>query len=111
MTNKIFILTESIDEGIVRLWHFQVDTKQEMAQQIIAHLDHYADMFNGISWYSGLGDWRKRGPHTPETLLQAISDSHIDGDSESRFQIHCLDLANPDSEVEDVTWTEVEDYK
>ena len=45
MINKIFILPESIDEGIVHIWHFQVPNKYEMAQFIIANITHYDNMF------------------------------------------------------------------
>ena len=104
---KIFILTESIDEGITRMWHFQVTSKYEMAKFIIANLSHYdnIDMFTGISWQSGLHSWRKSEQFTPETLLKAINNSSIDGDSESRFEIHEIDLSQNGGKADDVTWT------
>lgn len=107
MTNKIFILTESIDEGVTRMWHFQVANQYEMAKMIIANLAHYdqMDLFEGISWQSGLYQWRNGAPLTPETLLKAIKQSHVDGDSESRFQIHALELSQNGEKAVDVTWT------
>ena len=107
MTSTILILTESIDEGITRMWHFQVTNKYDMAKLMIAHLAHYDDMgmFQGISWHSGLAHWRSSEPLTPETLLQAIGNSSIDGDSESRFEIHGMNLLQNGEEADDVTWT------
>jgi hypothetical protein len=106
MTNKLLILTESLDEGITRLWHFQVSNKEEMAKFILAHLAHYdaTGMFHGITWLSGLARWRRSEHLTPETLLQAISRSSIDGDSESGFQIHVVNLAQNGEQAEEVTW-------
>ncbi len=107
MTNKIFILTESIDEGITRMWHFQVPNKYEMAQFIIANITHYNNMgmFDGISWQSGLYRWYRNRAFSPETLLKAIDNSSIDGDSESRFEIHEIDLSQNGEKADDVTWT------
>ena len=107
MTNTMFILTESIDEGIMRMWHFQVTDKYEMAQLIIEQIDRYEsmEMFSGISWYSGLAHWRKSEHLTPKTFLKAINDSSIDGDSESRFEIHKIDLAHNGAEAVNVTYT------
>lgn len=107
MTNALFILTESIDEGITRMWHFQVTGKHEMAQLIIAQIGRYdkMGMFDGISWQSGLAHWRQSGQLTPETLLKAIDNSSIDGDSESRFEIHAIDLSHNGEEAVDVTYT------
>jgi len=107
MTNTMFILTESIDEGITRMWHFQVTNKYEMAQFISTHIGRYDSMgmFNGISWQSGLAQWRKSEQRTPETLLKAIDNSSIDGDSESRFEIHTIDLSHNGEEAADVTYT------
>ncbi|GEM_PF-1880682 len=107
MTDKIFILTESIDEGITRLWHFQVTDKYEMAEFILANLARYDDMgmFDGISWQSGLFRWRRGEQITPDTLLRAIDQSSIDGDSESRFEIHEIDLSQNGGKADDVTWT------
>jgi hypothetical protein len=106
MTSKLLILTESLDEGITRLWHFQVSNKDEMAKFILAHLAHYdvTGMFHGITWLSGLARWRRSEHLTPETLLQAIRHSSIDGDSESRFQIHVVNLAQHGEQAEEVTW-------
>ena len=51
MSETMFILTESIDEGVMRMWHFQVNDQYELAQMILDNLSSYdADMFNGISW-------------------------------------------------------------
>ncbi len=109
MSNTILILTESIDEGVMRMWHFQAADKYEMAQMILENLSRYeADMFQGISWFSGLARWRRSEKRTPESLLKAIANSHIDGDSESRFEIHKIDLARNGTEAEDVTWKNVE---
>jgi hypothetical protein len=107
MPSTILILTESIDEGITRLWHFQVSNKYEMVKWIIAHLAHYDEtgMFQGISWQSGLDRWRASAQLTPETLLKAIDHSSIDGDSESRFEIHAINLSHNGEVAEDVTWT------
>ena len=107
MTSTILILTESIDEGITRMWHFQVTNKYEMAKWLIAHLAHYDEtsMFQGISWQSGLDRWRASAQLTPENLLKAIDHSSIDGDSESRFEIHAINLAENGEAAEDVTWT------
>ena len=104
MSNKLFILCECIDEGVIRMWHFQVDSKREMAQYIIDHIDNYDEMFKGITWHSGMSRWRRREEHTPETFLQAIDKTSIDSDSESGFQIHALDLTNNGSRAEEVTW-------
>jgi hypothetical protein len=106
MTSKLLILSESLDEGITRLWHFQVSNKEEMAKFILAHLAHYdaIGMFHGITWLSGLARWRRSEHLIPETLLQAISHSSIDGDSESRFQIHVVNLAQNGEQAEDITW-------
>lgn len=107
MTSKIFILTESIDEGITRMWHFQVANKVEMTKLIIAQLAHYDEtgMFQGISWQSGLHHWRASTQLTPVTLLKAIERSFIDGDSESRFQIHAITLSQNGKVADDLTWT------
>lgn len=111
MTNTMFILTESIDEGVTRMWHFQVTSKYEMAQFINTHLSQYdgMGMFNGISWRSGLARWRNSEHRTPETLLKAIDNSSIDGDSESRFEIHQIDLSHNGEEAADVTYTSEEE--
>jgi len=107
MTNQIFILTESIDEGIMRMWHFQAANKHEMAQFIIANINRYDNMgmFDGISWQSGLYRWYRNKQLTPETLLEAISNSSIDGDSESRFEIHEIELSQNGDKAKDVTWS------
>ena len=107
MTNTMFILTESIDEGITRMWHFQVTNKYELAQFIIANIGRYDSMgmFKGISWRSGLAQWRRSEQLTPETLLKAIDNSSIDGDSKSRFEIHTIDLSHNGAEAADVTYT------
>jgi hypothetical protein len=112
MTDTMFILSESIDEGITRMWHFQVTDKYEMAQFIIAHIGRYDSMgmFNGISWQSGLARWRKSGQLTPETLLKAIGNSSIDGDSESRFEIRTIDLSHNGGEGADVTYTKETEF-
>jgi len=39
------------------------------------------------------------------TLLKAIDNSSIDGDSESRFEIHTIDLSHNGEEAADVTYT------
>jgi len=103
----MFILTESIDEGILYMWHFHVTNKYAMAQFILANLSHYdaMGMFTGISWQSGLYHWRKSERLTPETLLKAIDHSSIDGDSESRFEIHAINLSQNGEKADDVTWT------
>lgn len=105
--NTLFILSESIDEGIIRMWHFPVANKYEMACYIIDHIEKYDDqrMFRGVSWFSGLRRWRDGSDHTPEDLLKAIEKSHIDGDSESGFEIHRFDLSDPIQYAEDDTWT------
>jgi hypothetical protein len=107
MTNKLFILTESIDEGVMHMWHFQVASKYEMAQFIIKNLSRYDNMgmFDGISWQSGLYCWYRSQPLTPESLLEAIDNSSIDGDSESRFEIHEIDLSQNGEKAEEATWT------
>jgi hypothetical protein len=107
MTNKIFILSESIDEGIMRMWHFQVANKYEMAQFIISNLTRYdrMGMFDGISWQSGLYRWYRNKQFTPESLLKAIDHSSIDGDSESRFEIHEIDLSQNGEKAKEVTWS------
>jgi hypothetical protein len=89
------------------MWHFHVTNKYEMAQLIIAQIGRYESMgmFNGISWQSGLAHWRNSEHLTPETLLKAIDNSSIDGDSESRFEIHAIDLAHNGAEAVDVTYT------
>ena len=107
MINKIFILTESIDEGITYMWHFQVASKYEMAQFILKNITHYDNMgmFDGISWQSGLSRWYRNKQLTPETLLEAIDNSSIDGDSESRFEIHEIALSQNGEKAKEVTWT------
>ena len=104
--NKLIILTECIDEGVMNMWHFppeEVTDKYQMAQYIIANLDRYdgTDMF---SW-SNLWHWRRYDERTPESLLQAIHDSHVDGDSEAGFDIHELDLSNPFQSAKTVKWS------
>lgn len=108
---RIIILTESIDEGILYMWYFHTENKYTMAQYILQHLDKYEEMFKGISWQSGLYEWRRSGNCTPETLLLAIDNSSIDGDSESRFQIHEIDPEKTGEEAEDVTWTNDEELR
>ena len=109
MSDTMFILTESIDEGVMRMWHFRVVDHYEMAHMILDNLSQYdADMFNGISWCSGLARWRRSENRTPQSLLNAIANSHIDGDSESGFQIHRIDLAQNGKEGEEVTWKHAE---
>lgn len=102
--NKLFILSESVDAGITNLWYFRVDSKYEMALYIINHLHRFDEMFNGISWYSGLGAWRRSETKTPLNLLLAINDSHIDGDSESGFQIFEINLLQ-ESSISQERWT------
>ncbi len=112
--NTLAVLTESIDEGICRMWYFHVAATEElaakyqMAEQIIANMATYEEMFRGITWLSGLAGWYSRGTHTPETLLMAIDGSHIDGDSESRFEIHLVDLGQPHGRGSAATWTREE---
>ncbi len=109
MPDKIFVLTESIDKGIMRSWHFQVANKCEMAEFIIANLDRYDTMFKGRFWSSGLAGWQRREQHTPTTLLKAIDNSHVEGDSVSRFEIHEIDMSKNGAEAEDVTRTNNEE--
>ena len=109
MSDTMFMLTESIDEGVMRMWHFQVADQYEMAQMILDNLSRYdADMFNGISWLSGLAHWRRSENRAPQSLLNAIANSHIDGDSESGFQIHRLELVQNGKEGTEVTWKNAE---
>ena len=108
--NTLFILTESIDEGIVRMWHFHVSDKYALAQFILANIAEYESvgkdsMFRGISWQSGLYNWHQSNERTSESLLEAIDNSSIDGDSESGFQIHAVQLSENGAEADDVTWT------
>ena len=102
----MYILTENIDEGVVRVWHFQVSSQLEMAQFIVTHLDQFdgSGMFRGITWRSGLEQWRQ-GDLTADGLLEAIKVSHVDGDSVSGFQIHHLDLSQNGSVATDVTYS------
>jgi hypothetical protein len=102
----MFILTENIDEGVVRVWHFQVNSQLEMAQFIVNHLEQFdgSGMFGGITWRSGLEQWRT-GEVTVKGLLEAIKTSHVDGDSVSGFQIHHLDLSQNGAIATDVTYS------
>lgn len=110
---KSYILTESIDEGICRMWHFRAVNKYELAKYIIANRHQLSEMFEGISWQSGLYRWRKSEELTPESLLLAISKTYIDGDSESCFQLHELSEEEGEDKAVEVTWTsegELEEY-
>ncbi len=102
----MYILTENIDEGVVRVWHFQVSTKLEMAEFILKKLDYFdaTGLFRGITWRSGIEFWRK-GDCTALGLLEAIEETHADGDSVSGFQIHQLDLSKNGSIATDVTYS------
>jgi hypothetical protein len=102
----MYILTENIDEGVVRVWHFQVNTKLEMAEFILKNLDYFdaSGLFRGISWRSGLESWRKNDS-TARGLLEAIESTHADGDSVSGFQIFQLVLSKNGSIATDVTYS------
>jgi hypothetical protein len=97
----VIVLTESIDEGVVRMWSFEAATKLEVAEPIVQNLAYFAatGMFSGISWTSGLARWHRVGQLEPQSLLKAIGASHVEGDSTSGFQLHRLESGQVATDV------------
>jgi hypothetical protein len=104
----VYILTESIDEGVVRMWSFSATSKLEVAEQIVQNIANFAatGLFTGISWTSGLARWHKAEQLEPQGLLEAISQSHVEGDSTSGFQLHRLETGRVSRLATDVTHIE-----
>jgi hypothetical protein len=104
----VYILTESIDEGVVRMWSFDATSKLEVAEQIVQNMAYFTatGMFSGISWTSGLARWHRSGQLETQSLLEAISASHVEGDSTSGFQLHRLEIGRVGAVASDVTHIE-----
>lgn len=83
---KIYQLVECIDEGVMNTWLFRAESEWHVAKYITDNYWNYYDLFKelGLDAHS---HYEEEEPITPEVLLNAISESHVDGDSSSGFEI------------------------
>ena len=94
-TNKLFLLTECIDEGVMRMWYFHADSILEVAESIVnGDQNRYYDLVQRLGWRPGA---RRYETPTPNEILERINDSHVDGDSASGFQLFEINLDDKQS--------------
>jgi hypothetical protein len=97
---KIYQVVGCLDEGVSRSWHFRAKSKWHVAEYMVRNYQNYPEIFDdlGIETYSRYGEIDEI---TPEVLLTAIGDSHIDGDSAYGYEIFELeeeDIQTTDNE-------------
>lgn len=82
---KIYTLNESIDECILNTWIFMAENIEDLLQQIFSN-EQILDRL-------GFGVYKKYyTPPSLEELATRISTSHVDGDSESGFEVFSFDV-------------------
>jgi hypothetical protein len=81
MNQNLFILTASIDEGVMDLWTFKAANKYQVLQYIIQNAWDYIKLFDKMRLFPD-------DVKTPEQLLKIIDKSHVDGDSDYGFELH-----------------------
>lgn len=83
---KIYQLVECIDEGVMKSWLFRSESEWHVAKYITDNPWNYGDIFKelGLDAHS---HYEEEEPITPEVLLNAIGESHIDGDSSAGYEI------------------------
>jgi hypothetical protein len=111
---KIYQVVGCLDEGVSRSWHFRAETEWHVAEFIARNYQNYPDLFDdlGIEVYSRYGDAE---PITAEVILNAIDESHIDGDSAYGYEIFEMEESdiittdnahlNPPKDYEDFLFT------
>lgn len=101
---KIYTLNESIDESILNTWIFMAENMENLLQQIFSN-DEILDRL-GFDVYK-----KCYIPPTLEELATRIETSHVDGDSESGFEVFVFDAdfstggKNKGTEVYDLSIT------
>jgi len=81
MNQNLFILTASIDEGVMELWTFKAANKYQVLQYIVQNAWDYIKLFDKMRLFPD-------DVTTPEQLLKIIDNSHVDGDSDYGFELH-----------------------
>ena len=81
---KIYTLNESIDECILNTWIFMAENMEDLLQQIFSK-DEILDRL-GFDIYKN-----HYTPPSLEELATRIETSHVDGDSESGFEVFVFD--------------------
>lgn len=81
---KIYTLNESIDECILHTWIFMAENIADLLQQIFS--DEYILDRLGFDVYK-----KYYTPPSLEEIATKIVTSHVDGDSESGFEVFVFD--------------------
>lgn len=100
---KTYVITVSLDEGVSYVLKFEASGVKDLFQQFFPKADSekYYDITQNL--IVDTGSYYNRTPITVEKVAEAIYNSHVDGDSEYRFQI--FEFESDNARGKEVTYT------
>jgi hypothetical protein len=87
--NPLFLLTASIDEGVMYWLAFRASDELQVARHLLKHYWKHRRLFDDLRI-----DRENYERLTPDGLLKAIRSSHVDGDSRFGIRLHRVEDKN-----------------